>query len=566
MSDFKNISSRNELADYLKIERSYLAYILYVKKTDNLYTSFEISKKNGGFRQINSPEKSLMNIQKRLADAIWMHQLYVWKIKNVRPNISHAFEKKKSIITNAAVHKNKRFILNIDLENYFDSFHFGRVRGFFAGNSDFKLPVDVATVIAQIACYNGRLPQGSPSSPIITNLIGQILDRRLLRIAKEYKMDYTRYADDLTFSTNRNNFTTYYSLLVQELTKEIMNTGFEVNNNKTRLQYKDSRQVVTGLTVNKKVNVNKNFYKTTRAMAFSLYKNGVFHINGTEGNKHQLEGRFAFIDQLVRYNKEQHHDQSNEGKKPFYKLNGKEEQYRRFLFYSYFFANDKPIIITEGKTDVAYLKAALRKLYASYPRLISKSKGSGFNFKVTFLKRTDRLAHLFGFFQDGADAMKNIYNYYTGTGKNGLPNYLEYFTKLSSSKPKCPVILLFDNELISNKPLKTFSNYIKKQCANIGDLPQELGINIMSNLFLHTNPLVKGMGECELEDLFDDKTLAHTIGGKRFSREDDYEKSRFYGKYLFSKYISSKYKNIDFTNFIPLLNKINDTVENYDYT
>ena len=78
---------------------------------------------------------------------------------------------------------------------------------FYEKNKDFLLPREVAIVIAQIACYNGCLPQGAPSSPIITNLICQVLDMRLLKIAKKYKLDYTRYADDFSFSTIMNFLT-----------------------------------------------------------------------------------------------------------------------------------------------------------------------------------------------------------------------------------------------------------------------------------------------------------------------------------------------------------------------
>src|SRR5699024_7070708 len=105
----------------------------------------------------------------------------------------------KSIITNARIHRNKRLVVNIDLKDFFPSFHFGRVRGFFEKNKYFLLSREVSTIIAQLTCYKGSLPQGAPTSPIITNLICQILDYKLLKIAKKYKTDYSRYADDLTF-------------------------------------------------------------------------------------------------------------------------------------------------------------------------------------------------------------------------------------------------------------------------------------------------------------------------------------------------------------------------------
>ena len=355
-----------------------------------------------------------------------------------------------------------------------------------------------------------------------------------------------------------------YPAFIQDLSNEIENAGFKINNKKTRLQFKDSKQVVTGLTVNQKLNVDRRFYKDTRAMAHSLYKEGVFYIDGKKGNINQLEGRFTFINQLERYNNKQEQDQNRGEKKKhsFYNLNGREEQYRKFLFFKYFFSNDKPVIVTEGKTDIAYIKSALKNLYTYYPSLISKTGKSKFEFKITFLRRSKRLTHVLGIFQDGADAMKNIYNYYTG--KNGLPNYLNYFNRICSAKPNHPVILLFDNEMKSDKkPLKSFVNTIGFNEDKKNSLNSELGKNIISNLFLLTNPLVKSMAECEIEDLFNDDTLSYKIGGKSFSRSSDFDSNKFYGKEIFSKYVSRNYKDIDFSEFKPLLGKLNDIVKTF---
>lgn len=150
--------------------------------------------------------KELKDVQRNIVKVMLTQQNIFQFENNIKSNISHAFTKDKSIITNAEIHKNKRFVLNIDLEDFFKSFHFGRVQGYFEKNKNFLFPKNIATVLAQLTCYNGSLPQGAPSSPIITNLICNILDMKLLKIAKKYKLDYSRYADDLTFSTNNKNF------------------------------------------------------------------------------------------------------------------------------------------------------------------------------------------------------------------------------------------------------------------------------------------------------------------------------------------------------------------------
>jgi retron-type reverse transcriptase len=107
------------------------------------------------------------------------------------------------INTNTIVHLNQKNVPNIDLSNFFDSFNVGRVRGFFIKNRNFELHPDIATVIAQIACLDNKLPQGSPCSPVITNLITHSLDIRLASLAKKYSCSYSRYADDITISTRK---------------------------------------------------------------------------------------------------------------------------------------------------------------------------------------------------------------------------------------------------------------------------------------------------------------------------------------------------------------------------
>ena len=154
------VGDRNELADLLGVTHQKFTYILYVKHVENMYSSFEIPKKSGGVRLINAPDKNLKYIQQKLADELYKYRNRLLNEKKIT-GVSHAFEKRKNIFTNAKEHRNKRFVLNVDLENFFDNIHFGRVRGYFIKNKDFQLSEEVATIIAQLTCYHGSLPQGN---------------------------------------------------------------------------------------------------------------------------------------------------------------------------------------------------------------------------------------------------------------------------------------------------------------------------------------------------------------------------------------------------------------------
>lgn len=545
-----DIESREQLAFLLNIPLSKLTYLLYVKRIDNCYTSFDIKKKNNGVRVISAPNEDLKDIQRKLGYLLELHHKAFLKEKNIDNKISHGFEKNKSIITNAAVHRNNKYILSIDIKDFFDSIHFGRVRGFFNKNIEFNLPLDMATVMAQLVCYKGVLPQGAPTSPIVSNLICNILDIRILNLVKKYRMNYTRYADDMTFSTNDRCIVDNYDGILEEIANELGKFGLHINDKKTRLIYKDSRQEVTGLVVNKIINVNRHYCKKTRAMAENLYRKGSFYIGDEEGSIKQLEGRFAYINQLDYYNNKRKGE-----KKDCWHLNSREKNYQKFLYYRYFFNNEKPLIVTEGKTDILYLKSALKKMYDSYPNLISKTK-NGFEFKVSFLKRSKRLEYFFNINQDGADTIKNVLNMYTG--QKGFANYYKYFKDKSEKDGRNPVILIFDNEQNTDRPLKKFKKDAKIQDVNIKNW-----INISGNLYLVTNPIVNGKDECEIEDLFSESTLNTLIGGKSFSRNSKSENDKYYGKAIFSDYVMKNYQKIDFSNFVPFLDSINSVLDDY---
>lgn len=556
----KNIKTRNDFAKFIGVKLQTLTYLLYIKKIDNCYNTLEIPKKNGDTRTICVPNKNLKKVQKKLYNKLSTYYDEIKTQNNFTSKISHGFEKNRSIVTNAEVHKNKRYVVNLDLLDFFPSINFGRVRSYFIKNNYFEINDDIATILAQLTCYKGTLPQGAPTSPLIANMICNIMDIRILKIAKKYCLDYTRYADDLTFSTNNKYFLNDYDKFLEDIKNIIHRSGFELNSKKTRLLFSNSRQEVTGLVVNKKISVPKEYYKNTRAMAHSLYKNGYFLIDDEVGTIEQLEGRFSFINQTNLYN-------IDNKKKDMWHLNSKEKQYQKFMIYKTFYANEKPLIITEGKTDVLYIKAALKKYYKYFPNLITKKDNGNFVFHVNFFKRKQKHSYYLNLVKDGADTIKNIYsNCYIKTKNNKNITTVHDFKKLRGERETNPVILIFDNEMVSNKdrPLKKFLNEIKVNASQKDKLKENLYINICDNLYLCTYQLNnKEACEIEIEDLFPADVLEHEINGRKFSKKDSTHDNGFYGKNEFSQYVYSNYESIDFSNFISLLSAINEIIELY---
>ena len=166
---------------------------------------------------------------------------------------------------------------------------------------------------------------------------------------------------------------------------------------------------------------------------------------------------------------------------------------------------------------------------------------------------------------DGADAMKNIYNFFSeNDNKKIYCNYFDYFNKMSCFEPQNPVILVFDNDLkTKGKPLCTFSNICNFKLDNFEKGGNKRIID-NGNLYIATHQLIGNKKESEIEDLFDLKVLAHKINGKSFSRESKFDTSKFYGKNHFSQYILSDYDNIDFSNFRSLLTNINEIISNFE--
>ena len=171
---FFALQKPEDVAVFLGISYPKLTYFLFKLIDSQKYHEFKIPKKAGGSRQITAPHYSLKQHQKKLS------RLFQAAYK---PKAStHGFVTSRSIVTNAKRHCRRKHLINIDLENFFPSIHFGRVRGMFKA-IPYNLPPAVADTLARICCWNHQLPQGAPTSPVISNMLCGKLDSQMFQLS-----------------------------------------------------------------------------------------------------------------------------------------------------------------------------------------------------------------------------------------------------------------------------------------------------------------------------------------------------------------------------------------------
>ncbi len=377
------LATAADVATLLDERLNRLLYVLYRAPEEARYVHFKIPKRSGGMRRISSPNGVVRRCQETLNPLL--QGAY-----RAHP-AAHGFIPARSILTNAAAHVGRRWVLNIDLADFFPSINFGRVRGLFMA-PPFSLEGPAATVLAQICTYDNGLPQGAPTSPVLSNFIASGLDRKLLRLARENRLHYSRYADDITFSTDQPNFPPSIATITRSVKGEgdapvsvipgdalisaIEGSGFRINAGKVRVQAPYQRQSVTGITVNSKVNVERTRIRRLRAMLhawetfgieaaarehFLKYKHSP-HLANSNGAVRRFRavvyGELAYV-KMVRGTDDP----------VFLKLCGRlvslDPNPSRFLRQMVFGANDFDVFIshaTEDKADIARpIQAALEK-------------------------------------------------------------------------------------------------------------------------------------------------------------------------------------------------------------
>lgn len=234
-----------------------------IKNPEQFYYNFEITKKSGGKRKINVPDNALELCQRYIKENI---------LDNIKiHSSSHGFVFNKSIITNAKKHLNKEMILNIDLKDFFPSICNKKI--FYVFNNICGYDSDLAYCLTKIVMYNNGLPQGACTSPILSNIVTYKLDLRLEKLAQKLKITYTRYADDITFSGEKDIINFKLLNIVEKIINEC---GYSINNNKTRFQSKYGKQEVTGLLVNNgTLAIPKNYLKKIRQELYYIKRYGL---------------------------------------------------------------------------------------------------------------------------------------------------------------------------------------------------------------------------------------------------------------------------------------------------
>jgi retron-type reverse transcriptase len=575
LEKLKAATSLHDVAELLGYKPKALAYVLYKKSPESKYQTFEIPKRRGGMRVIRAPYAELMGLQRRLAEYLQGCIAEINSQRKVHTVLSHGFRPKFSIITNAAVHRRRRYVLNLDLHDFFGTINFGRVRGFFITNNHFQLNKDVATILAQIACFDNSLPQGSPCSPVVSNLIGHLLDIRLVELANRNGCSYSRYADDITFSANKKEFPEKIAKAVPgdshswnlggSLEKLIAKAGFTVNHAKTRMQYRTSSQEVTGLIVNAKVNTRPAYRRVARAMVHRLLTQGSFftkHVSvdvegksiteDRPGSIEQLNGILSFIDSVTVHNRTRERPPSEQRKDlgPPAQPNMEEVQYRRFLFFKHFFASQLPIIVCEGKTDNIYIQCALRRLVADFPKLGELDEKGRVKQKLAFFRRTKTTDRMLGMSGGTAQLVDFMKDYQAEARRLKVPLQFP------------PVIVLVDNDDGAKSIYGYLKNALKLKSPPDAKLPY---FHVAKNLYVVPTPLTADGKGTMIEDFFPGSVLDTKLNGKSFNPQNEgLDLKKEYGKSHFALHVVKKNEaTIDFSGFKPILKRIEEAIDHH---
>jgi len=251
------IYNLTHLSKLTGVKRNYIVQAAVVSKhSDSYYREFKVNKKNGvGYRIINEPLPNLKRVQ-------------YWILFNILSKIhispyAKAYVSKRGLKQNLRFHRNQKMVLNVDIKNFFPSISCVIFINLGYSNT-------LSKYLAKLCLLNDTLPQGAPTSPIISNIVMLYFDEQVSSFAKQNKINYTRYADDITFSGNFDE-----QNVIEFVERILLHYNFSLNENKTTLMYDFQRQVVTGVVVNEVIQLSKEQRKRLRLVLHYLKQNGL---------------------------------------------------------------------------------------------------------------------------------------------------------------------------------------------------------------------------------------------------------------------------------------------------
>lgn len=269
-----------KLNNLIKIYDNFIIKLI-TEGTEGYYRKFYIPKRSGGYRIIESPEQdTLMILLKKLN--------YIFSTELTFPESVIGFIKTKSIITNARIHLGAELIINIDLKDFFHSIKKNNISEALH-STPFNFSYEFANKLAAIATKGNYLPQGSPLSPMISNIVANKLDKSLSQLCLQKNIRYSRYADDMTFSIIDGRIDEEDIL---EIRKEIELSGFQFNEKKYKIKRKNRCLTVTGIIVNKRLNVKRTYIKNIKAALHNLKTTDP---NSARINLNSLRGKIEYL-------------------------------------------------------------------------------------------------------------------------------------------------------------------------------------------------------------------------------------------------------------------------------
>ncbi len=276
----KSLSTLSDICEELGTTPQFLLNLS--ESASSLYTTFDRPKRRGGVRTISVPNEKLKTTQRLI-----LHRL----LSRVdMPSHLHGCVKGRSIVTNASEHINKPLVMTIDLKNFFNTINFEVVQGIY--KRTFDCDDAAAETLARLSTYGNFLPQGAPTSPTLANIAALDMDKAIIEIFNRnfplLDFSYTRYVDDITISGSREML-----LVIEDIYEAIEASGFRANPKKVRIARPCSRQTVTGVIVNEKLNAPKKLIRKLRQQIYYCRKFGL------EDHCKKIGARpYLFIEQL----------------------------------------------------------------------------------------------------------------------------------------------------------------------------------------------------------------------------------------------------------------------------